>query len=96
MLLAYRKILFLQMVNMNVLVILVVHSYLLHLFIMTTSVSLVVQDILTYANSTPIVCGMVSSVEQSREGVVELLDHLPWFHKTLSTPTSDYITETLL
>ena len=33
---------------------------------------------------------MVSSVEQLREGVVEL-HGLPWFHKTLSTPTSDYI-----
>ena len=50
MLLVYRKTLFIQMVNMNVLeclcAILVVHRQFLHLLVMTTSVSLVVQDIL--------------------------------------------------
>ena len=72
MLLVDRKF-FILMVNMNVLVLPVVHRQFLHLLVVTTFVSLVVLDILTTLQSIPIVCGMVSSVEQSREGVVELL-----------------------
>ena len=75
MLLVYRKTLLLYnlMVDSNVLVLPVVHKQFLHLLVVTTFVSLVVLDILTTLQSIPIVCGMVSSVEQSREGVVELL-----------------------
>ena len=47
MLLVYKKTLFILMVNLNVLVLPVVHRQFLHLLVMTTSVSLVVQDILT-------------------------------------------------
>ena len=62
---------------MYVLVLLVVHiGHLLCLLVVTTYVSLVqlsrtgqFQHVL----HAPIVCGMVSSVEQLREGVVELL-----------------------
>ena len=58
---------------MTVLVLLVVHRQFLRLLVTTTSVSLVVQSRSFTARSALIVCGMVSSVEQSREGVVELL-----------------------
>ena len=64
-LLVYRKTLLLYnlMVDLNVLVLPVVHRQFLHFLVVTTSVSLVVQDIMTMAHSTSIVCGMVSSVE---------------------------------
>ena len=45
----------------------------LQLLVTTTSVSLVVQGMFFTARSIPIVCRRVSSVEQLREGVVELL-----------------------
>ena len=74
MLEVFKKILLLFRVKMYVLVLLVVHRQFLLLLVMTTSVSLLVQDILITVGSTmPIVCEMVSSVEQSKEGVVELL-----------------------
>ena len=58
MLLAYRKTLFIQMVNMNVLVLPVVHRHLLHLLVMITSVSLVaiVQDIMMVQGSRQKFC----------------------------------------
>ena len=75
MLLVYRKTFFYFNGQYECPIVLpVVHKQFLHLLVMTTSVSLLVQDILITVGSTMlIVCGMVSSVEQSKEGVVELL-----------------------
>ena len=71
----YKKILFLSRVNSNVLALLAAHRQLLYLLVVTIFVSLVVQEILrTVGFMMLTICAwMVSSVEQSREGAVELL-----------------------
>ena len=73
-LLAYKHIVLILSIMLFALVPLVAVKPLLHLLVVTTFVSLVVLKILIAIGSTMlIVCGMVSSVEQSREDVVELL-----------------------
>ena len=74
LLLVYKQILSVLLVLWFALVPLVAVKPLLHLLVVTTFVSLVVRDIIRAVGSTMlIICGMVSSVEQSREGVVKLL-----------------------
>ena len=51
----------------------VVHRRLVQLLVVTTFASLVLLVITVTGSTMLIICGMVSSVEQSREGVVELL-----------------------
>ena len=71
-----QEILFIQLQMVNVFntqcpciyILLVVHRRLLRLSVMTTSVSLVVQDIMTTLHSIPITCGMVSSVHGAIKG----------------------------
>ena len=70
----------------------VVHKQFLNLLVMTTSVSLVVQGIMTYAHSTMlIICAWDGGQCGTIEGGCCRAAGLPWFHKTLSTSTSDYI-----
>ena len=74
LLLAYKQILLILSIMLLALVPLVALKPLLHLLVVTTFVSLVVKDTIRAVGFIMlIVCGMVSSVEQLRECVVELL-----------------------
>ena len=91
MLLAYRKTLFILMVSLNVLVLPVVYRQFLHLLVVSTyfceSGCPGHHDLTTFHTDRlwdGEQCGAI-------EGGCCRAPSLPWFHKTLSTPTSDYI-----
>ena len=87
-----KKISYVVMVVLIVLVILAVHNNLLQLLVITISVSLVTLVITIQTHSILMIDCMWDG---DQCGVIErgccAASGLPWFHKTLSSSTSDYI-----